>query len=254
MRVQGSAYQKKSSMGNSLSLEKLVFPGHLNPRAVHQLEKSGFLVGDISAEITNWTYAVDATVAAFHGNMEDFAQVACYWKQLSVHRLIGFEYPGYAWRAGETCSQKTVLQDVELQVKLLRQATGKIFVCGRSLGTFAALQLALALGADKCDGLVLISPMLSAIATKIHPPMHRALHYFDLIDNETAAKALNPKIPVLILHGTDDTVVPVSNARVLKDLLPNAKYVEMIGVGHNDLCSNEKTWVIINEFMQKHSR
>jgi pimeloyl-ACP methyl ester carboxylesterase len=40
------------------------------------------------------------------------------------------------------------------------------------------------------------------------------------------------KARVLIVHGSDDMIVPVGNSRRLKELIPRAEMVEMPGVGH----------------------
>jgi pimeloyl-ACP methyl ester carboxylesterase len=37
----------------------------------------------------------------------------------------------------------------------------------------------------------------------------------------------------LVIHGDDDLIVPIENGRLLAERLPNARYVELAGVGHN---------------------
>jgi pimeloyl-ACP methyl ester carboxylesterase len=39
--------------------------------------------------------------------------------------------------------------------------------------------------------------------------------------------------PALVLHGDADAIVPVENGRALAARLPNARYVELPGRGHN---------------------
>jgi 3-oxoadipate enol-lactonase len=39
--------------------------------------------------------------------------------------------------------------------------------------------------------------------------------------------------PALVVHGDEDLIVPVENGRMLASRLPNARYVELPGVGHN---------------------
>jgi 3-oxoadipate enol-lactonase len=41
------------------------------------------------------------------------------------------------------------------------------------------------------------------------------------------------RAPALVLHGSDDLIVPVENGRRLAERLPNADYVELEGRGHN---------------------
>ena len=39
-------------------------------------------------------------------------------------------------------------------------------------------------------------------------------------------------VPTLVLHGTDDRVLPVENGRLLADLIPDARLVEVDGGSH----------------------
>ena len=39
--------------------------------------------------------------------------------------------------------------------------------------------------------------------------------------------------PALVVHGSEDWIVPVENGRMLGERLPNAEYVELAGRGHN---------------------
>jgi 3-oxoadipate enol-lactonase len=39
--------------------------------------------------------------------------------------------------------------------------------------------------------------------------------------------------PVLVVHGAEDVIVPTENGRILARRLPNARYVEVAGRGHN---------------------
>jgi pimeloyl-ACP methyl ester carboxylesterase len=233
-----------------LSLEHQVLPGVPNPSAKRQLISNHVTVGDIFA--TKCTSSVEerCTVAVFHGNMEDFAATQATWRRLKANCLVGFEYPGYGWRTAEAPTQAGVLADVPKQVAYLKDK-GRVVVIGRSLGTFAALHLAVALGPAKCAGLLLVSPMLTAIATKVPAPFHRALAFADYLDNEFTAKMLDLATPVLIVHGAADLVVPVSNARALCKIMPQADYLELPEVHHNDVMNNEEAWKTMLEYRNR---
>jgi len=43
--------------------------------------------------------------------------------------------------------------------------------------------------------------------------------------------------PALVLHGDEDGAIPVAEARLIADTLPNSRYVEYRGAGHNFLVS-----------------
>ena len=249
MRESSFTKARYGKMGNALSIERQIFPGLPNPNAEHNLIRDHFTVGEFYAVKCTASTEPRVTAAVFHGNMEDFATTASCWRKLPAQSLVGFEYPGYGWRETEQATQAAVLADVPRQVAILQDQT-RVVVCGRSLGTFAAVHLAIALGPIKCAGLLLVSPMLTAIATKVPIPLHRALAFVDYLDNESAVKLLSSDVPVLIVHGEADLVVPVSNARALCKLLPLANYIELPEVHHNDVMRNDTAWEAILEWFK----
>jgi 3-oxoadipate enol-lactonase len=48
--------------------------------------------------------------------------------------------------------------------------------------------------------------------------------------------------PALVVHGDDDLIVPVENGRTLARRLPNARYVELAGRGHNVMLEDPETF------------
>ena len=58
--------------------------------------------------------------------------------------------------------------------------------------------------------------------------------------------------PALVLHGDADVVVPVENGRMLASRLPNARYVELPGLGHNLQLEDPATFNrLVLEFLQR---
>jgi 3-oxoadipate enol-lactonase len=49
-------------------------------------------------------------------------------------------------------------------------------------------------------------------------------------------------VPALVVHGTEDLIVPTENGRELARRLPNARYVELPGVGHNLMLQEPETF------------
>jgi pimeloyl-ACP methyl ester carboxylesterase len=244
---------RTSDMGNMVSLETTVLPGVPNPSAKRQLINNHYTVGDIYAARCTTTSGAQCTMAIFHGNLEDFAATQATWRRLKSTCLVGFEYPGYGWRTEEASTQAGILADIPKQVSYLKDK-GRVIVVGRSLGTFAALHLAVALGPGRCAGVMLVSPMLTAIATKVPAPLYRALAFADYLDNESTAKLLSRNTPVFIVHGSADLVVPASNARALCKIMPHADYLELPGVHHNDVMNNETAWKAMIEKTDRWSR
>ena len=52
---------------------------------------------------------------------------------------------------------------------------------------------------------------------------------------DTRSRAPELDLPALVLHGTDDRIVPVRHGQRLASLLPRARYVEVPGGIHNEL-------------------
>jgi pimeloyl-ACP methyl ester carboxylesterase len=40
------------------------------------------------------------------------------------------------------------------------------------------------------------------------------------------------RAPTVVVHGEEDSFIPVENGRKIAELIPDAKYVELPGVGH----------------------
>jgi 3-oxoadipate enol-lactonase len=58
--------------------------------------------------------------------------------------------------------------------------------------------------------------------------------------------------PALVLHGDADVIVPVENGRMLASRLPNARYVELPGCGHNLPLEDPATLNrLVLEFLQR---
>jgi pimeloyl-ACP methyl ester carboxylesterase len=58
-------------------------------------------------------------------------------------------------------------------------------------------------------------------------------------------------VPALVLHGDADVIVPVENGRMLASRLPNARYVELPGRGHNVPLEDPATFnELVLEFLE----
>ena len=100
----------------------------------------------------------------------------------------------------------------------------RVYLTGLSMGGYGAIHLALAHPGRfaamvvVCGGLF---PHPSATAVQQSP--------LTIGDGVQALKNL----PVWLFHGADDAVIPVDESRHLAKVLPNARYTEYAGVGHN---------------------
>lgn len=174
----------------------------------------------------------------FHGNGEvasdwdDFAPMFTRHVQLAVA-----EYRGYG-RATGTPTMQRLFDDAEkLFDALTGLATSPPLVMGRSLGSAPAWHLAQRRG-DRLAGLIIDSGFsdVDAFARR------RGLDPATLTAAERRAldpldKARSVTVPTLLLHGANDTLIPVHEAERLAEVLPAPlRTLEVLpGRGHNDV-------------------
>lgn len=175
-------------------------------------------------------------VAYFHGNGEDLADSV---PMVSLLRSLGMgvlavEYPGYGI-AGGTPSEQGAYAAAQSALDWLRAESGvdagRVVLLGQSLGSGVATEMAKrGLGAR----MVLVSPFTSVadMARRLLPffPASWVRHKFD-----TQSKAAAIGLPVLIVHGTEDEVVPFAMGEQLARSFPRAQLVPIPGGQHNDL-------------------
>ena len=183
---------------------------------------------------------------AFGGN----GMAALQWCDLLAPRLSrgeGFllvDYPGYGLNEG-SCTPGRLLRASEAAVAALAARLGttpedlgpRLSLLGHSLGAAVALQHA---AAHPPRRLVLCAPFTSMVAMG-----HRALfwpcgqliwHRFDNRDRLDDLARLPTPPSVLILHGTDDRLIPPTMGRELAAAHPAfVTFVEVPGADHNSL-------------------
>ncbi|MBS1934176.1 MAG: alpha/beta hydrolase [Bacteroidetes bacterium] len=175
-------------------------------------------------------------VLYFHGNRNNISWYKKYASNFTNknYEVWMIDYPGFGKSTGTFTEQR--LYEYALQLYKLARSKYKpanIIIYGKSLGTCFATQLA---SIRDCKYLILETPYYSmtSLATHYLPiyPVSRMLHYH--FPNDEYIK--NVTAPILIFHGTDDGVVPYSNAEKLKLLLkPSDKFITIVGGSHNDL-------------------
>lgn len=178
-----------------------------------------------------------------HGNGELIDYWAPAFTELSASGVgvMLVEYPGYG-RSGGRPSQRSITEIVVAAYDFVSDQAGvdtdAVVAYGRSLGGGAACALATE---RPVSALVLQSTFTSmrAIAQRLGFPSSLIV---DPYDNLEVVASL--EIPVLVLHGERDTLIPVSHG----EELAAAAETELVRMpcGHNDCPS---AWPIIEAFM-----
>ena len=108
----------------------------------------------------------------------------------------------------------------------------RLILQGQSLGTGIAVEMALRGYGKK---LILISPYTSMVDMgKLTLPIFPN----ELLVHErylNLAKAPRVTLPVLVVHGTEDEIIPVRMGRSVAEALPHARLLTIDGGHHNDL-------------------
>ncbi len=195
------------------------------------------------------------TIVHFHGNGETLAGQSWLIEQLTRRGVGVFavEYPGYGLASGSP-SEAAICADAERAVRHLTDTLGvdakHIVLQGQSLGSGVVSELARR-GFGRA--LILISPYTSipAVAKRVVPILPTGLLMRDRFD--TATKAASIAHPVLIVHGTDDQLIPVSMGRTLHREFDDSELLEVPGAGHNDLYARGADVILkrISEFAKR---
>ena len=178
------------------------------------------------------------TLVHFHGNGEELADLVDLVALLRARGLgvLAVEYPGYGLsRPGEP-SERAIYEAAELALHDLRENKGvsreRTVLSGQSLGSGVAVEMASrGLGARA----ILFAPYTSIadVANVYFPFLPNRWLLRDRFDN--AAKAPRVTVPVLVVHGTDDEVIPFELGERLAGMFPNAQLVPLPRGRHNDL-------------------
>lgn len=196
----------------------------------------------INMNVVRFLPAADSTKPAkgavlyFHGNKKNIAHYAGYASYFTSREFEVWmpDYPGFGKSTGELTED--LLHEFARQTYKLarsRYASDSIFIYGKSLGTGVAAQLATN---SATKSLILETPYYS-----IHSLFSRYLPIYPvsrMIHMEFPTYQYLPRVlaPILIVQGTDDGVVPYSNASRLKPLLKAGdRFVTIEGGSHNDL-------------------
>jgi hypothetical protein len=178
------------------------------------------------------------TVVHFHGNGEQLADTT-WLAQRFQEAGLGFyavEYPGYGLAAGQGPSEKSIYAAAQAALEYLHGVLGvpreRTVLQGQSLGSGVAVEMAMRGHGER---MVLISPYTSIaeMGARIFPLLPASLLVRDPFDS--AAKAPGLRLPVLIIHGTRDEVIPVDMGQRLGTLFPNATTRILKGKHHNDV-------------------
>ena len=176
------------------------------------------------------------TVVWLHGNGQQIGDLPHLLHALSADRLglYAIEYPSYGLLEGAPSEERTYAS-VEAALRWLHgpleTPPERVILVGQSLGSGVATEMALRGHGAR---LALLSPFTST--DDVADGFAGRLGSWLLPDHfDNASKAPRVAVPVLILHGTRDRLIPGWMPAELERRFPHAALLWVKGAGHNDL-------------------
>jgi alpha-beta hydrolase superfamily lysophospholipase len=182
------------------------------------------------------TDSAKGVVLYFHGNKDNVTHYASHAAEFTHqgYEIWMLDYPKFGKSTGKLTEQDLYAYAlVVYRLARSRWTPNQIILYGKSLGTCIAAQLA---AVRDCRRLILECPYYSITSMARRYfflyPLGSLLHYkfptYEYLPQVTA--------PITIFHGTDDGVVPYSNAARLKPLLRSGdEFITIDGGSHNNL-------------------
>jgi uncharacterized protein len=182
-------------------------------------------------------------ILLFHGNGEvvsDYDEVAPFYGRRRLNLAVA-DYRGYGKSGGEPTlaglvrDARAILQAVQ-ETLSRRGWKGRLFVMGRSLGSISALELD-ATASEGLGGLIIESgfPSVARLAWDLGLPADGLP--LEEIDRACLESLRTITLPALIIHGEQDSLVPLREAETLFKEIGSSKKALLVipGGDHNDL-------------------
>ncbi len=178
-----------------------------------------------------------ALVVYFHGNAGSLRGWGAVAEEFLQHgyAVLVTDYRGYGKSEGKISKERHLYEDADAIYQYAKSIypEEKILLYGTSLGTGIAAYLA---SSNQPGRLILQSPYYSFqdLAKTLYPLAPRFLLRYNLPVHKYLAKA---NMPIHIVHGTEDKIIPIAQSEKLKAEFPDIDFVRVPGGGHNNLSS-----------------
>lgn len=200
----------------------------------------------------------DRLILFFHGNAGNaYSRLAHANKLYDIgFNVLVIDYRGYGKSEGKPSENGLYLDAQSAYDAALNDkgfSNDKIYLYGRSIGSTAAVELS---SQYQVAATVLVAPLSSGRAMAQQMGLGWLSWLVDgVFDNVTKAQNINS--PVLIIHGEQDTIVPLSQGQSLFNAINHQSKEIVIASdsGHNDIQHSDEIdfWQSINNFYKRHA-
>ena len=230
---------------------------HLNDQVLiepTEIEKVKITTED-KIDLIGWFYNKDLekfkTILFFHGNagsLENRTYKLNHFKDLNVNFLI-IAWRGYSGNKGKP-NELGLYEDAKSAIQWLKAKSVKeknIILYGESLGTGVAVEIA---QNKNYAGVILESPFTSMVnmGKKYYPIFPVSILLKDKF--ESYKKINNIFIPVLIMHGKVDKIVPYDMGKKMYELANEPKFFYSQDYGDHMIEYDEKLLLALKKFIQ----
>ncbi|MCU0497885.1 MAG: alpha/beta hydrolase [Anaerolineae bacterium] len=237
-------------LDNPIIINLLFYPRKALPVSGHAHLQDGTISIDDTIRLGYrlYVYRPDAPlILFFHGNGEiatDYDSIAPLFHAIHCSLLV-IDYRGYGWSTGHplTTALFTDAEKVITELPNVFKTTGiqptGLYVMGRSLGSLPAVHLA-ETTPDQLHGLIIESGIAEIPSLIKHlglpvPFLTQLEAHFARANNVDKIRQIT--LPLAVIHGEADDLLPVEGAQRLYEASPSA-YKTILRVpraGHNDL-------------------
>ena len=179
-----------------------------------------------------------------HGNADDIGTCTayCMWMAETFGvNVVTYDYRGYGHSCPGDGTEKDLCEFIEAALSDIdrhRKPENALILVGKSLGSVPTMYLA-AHQHQKVDGVVIISGLATGARAFLQTPLIPdwiKKKFDDVFGNNIKQEKLI-QCQVFVIHGTEDSVIPVQNAHLLlAHMHTNAYWPPLfIKAGHNDV-------------------
>ena len=207
-------------------------------------------------DLLGWFHKKDLkkfkTILYFHGNagkLENRIHKLNHFKDMEVNFLI-IAWRGFSGNKGKP-SEKGLYIDGNSATKWLKNLglnEEDIILYGESLGTGIATEIA---QNSNFAGLILETPFTSMVdaAKNVYPYIPVGLLLKDRYENYKKIKNIN--IPILVMHGEADQIVPFRMGKKIYDIAKQPKYYHFTKYDDHMMEYDDQLVFTLNSFIQR---